>query len=182
MEQAAPAETLCEVCAKATARKGDLLCGDCSRAFTLTLDLLRRHPDIDATDLDRMREVFQWRVQKTEAAKVTQNEPGVLGTENVLSAVPSVLQREQTRAGTTCEVCAKPLAETDYLLCSDCSRAFTIVLDLIRESAPLVQTWLDAHPELTAEDLDRIREVFTWRSSRMGPGKPKAQVDITVTS
>jgi len=182
MEQVAPAETLCEVCAKATARKDDLLCGDCSRAFTLMLDLIRRHPEVDATDLDRMREVFRWRVGKTEAAKVTQIEPGVHDAENVLSVSPSVLPREQIRARTTCEVCAKPLVEVDQLLCSDCSRAFTIVLDLLRESAPLVQSWLDARPELAAEDLDRIREVFTWRSSRMGPGKPKAQVDVTVAS
>lgn len=178
MEQAAPAGALCEVCAKATARKGDLLCGDCSRAFTLMLDLLRRHPEIDATDLDRMREVFQWRVGKTGAPTVSQIEAGVRDEESVLSVAP-VLPREQTKA--TCEVCAKPLVETGSLLCSDCSRAFAIVLDLLRESAPLVQSWLDAHPKLTAEDLSRIREVFTWRS-RMGLGKPKAQVDITVTS
>jgi hypothetical protein len=180
MEQGAPAETLCEVCAKATARKGDLLCGDCSRAFTLMLDLLRRHPEVDATDLDRMRQVFHWRSEKTGAPIAAQIEAGIRNKESVLSAPPQGLPGEQTK--TACEVCAKPLVETDYLLCSDCSRAFTIVLDLLRESAPLVQGWLDAHPELTAEDLNRIKQVFTWRSNRMGLRKPEAQVDVTATS
>ena len=180
MEQAAPAETLCEVCAKATARKGDLLCGDCSRAFTLMLDLIRRHPEVDATDLNRMIEVFQWRVEKTGAPRVAQIEAGVHDERGVVSVTSTGFPREQTKAA--CEVCASPLTETDHLLCSDCSRAFAIVLDLIRESAPLVQSYLDAHPELTAEDLSRIREVFTWRNSRMGPGKPKARVDVTVSS
>ena len=175
-----PAETLCEVCAKATARKGDLLCGDCSRAFTLMLDLIRRHPEVDATDLDRMREVFQWRVEKTGTPGVTQIEARVHDERGVVSVTSPGLPREQTKAA--CEVCAKPLMETDHLLCSDCSRAFTIVLDLIRESAPLVQSYLDAHPELTAEDLDRMRGVFAWRSRRMGLEKPKARVDVTVTS
>lgn len=179
MEQAPPAGALCEVCDKATARKGDLLCGDCSRAFTLMLDLIRRHPEVDATDLSRMRDVFQWRVEKTAAPKVTQIEAGAYDERGVLSATSPGIAREQTRA--PCEVCAGPLMETDYLLCSDCSRAFAIVLDLIRESAPLVQSYLDAHPELTAEDLDRIRGVFVWRSSRMGAERPKARVDVTVS-
>jgi hypothetical protein len=181
MEQKAAAETLCEVCAKSTARKGDLLCGDCSRAFTLMLDLLRRHPEVDVPDLDRMREVFRWRIEKSGAPVAARMEAGVLSSkEGVLPAPPPGLTREQTKAA--CEVCAKPLVETDYLLCADCSTAFTIVLDLLRESAPLVQGWLDAHTELTAEDLNRIKQVFTWRSSRMGVRRPEAKVGATVTS
>jgi len=180
MEQKAPAETLCEVCAKATARKGDILCGDCSRAFTLMLDLLRRHPDVDVPDLDRMREVLRWRIEKSGALMAAQIEAGVRNKERVLPAVPPSLPLEQTKAA--CEVCAKPLVETDYLLCYDCSRAFTIVLDLLRESTPLVQEWLDAHPELTAEDLNRIKQVFTWRSGRMGLRGPEAKVGAAVTS
>jgi hypothetical protein len=180
MEQEAAAETLCEVCAKATARKGDLLCGDCSRAFTLMLDLLRRHPEVDVPDLDRMREVFRWRIEKSGAPMAARIEAGVRSKEGVLPAASLSLTPEQTKAA--CEVCAKPLVETDYLLCSDCSRAFTIVLDLLRESAPLVQGWLDAHPELTAEDLNRIKQVFTWRSSRMGLRRPEARIGTAVTS
>jgi hypothetical protein len=180
MEQKAAAETLCEVCAKATARKDDLLCGDCSRAFTIMLDLLRRHPEVDVPDLDRMREVFRWRIEKSGRPVAAQIEAGVRNKEGILPAAPPGLRREQTKAA--CEVCAKPLIETDYLLCSDCSRAFTIVLDLLRESAPLVEGWLDAHPELTAEDLNRIKQVFTWRSSRMGLRKPEASVGVARTS
>lgn len=39
MDQAAPARAACEVCAKTVARRCDLLCGDCSRAFTPMLEL-----------------------------------------------------------------------------------------------------------------------------------------------
>jgi hypothetical protein len=171
---------LCEVCAKATARKGDLLCGDCSRAFTLMLDLLRRHPEVDVTDLDRMRQVFHWRIEKSRAPMAAQIEAGIRDKESLLSAAPQGLPREQTK--TACEVCAKPLVQTDYLLCSDCSRALTIVFDLLQESAPLVQGWLDTHPELTAEDLNHIKQVFTWRSDRMGLRKPEAKAGVTFTS
>jgi hypothetical protein len=180
MEREEAAETLCEVCANATARKGDLLCGDCSRAFTLMLDLLHRHPEVNARDLDRMREVFRWRIGKPGASMAALFEVGVRNKEGILPTAPSGLPRGQAKAA--CQVCAKPLAETDYPLCSDCSRAFTIVLDLLRESAPLVQGWLDAHPEITAEDLNRIKQVFTWRSSRIGPTKPEARVGVDATS
>jgi hypothetical protein len=180
MEQAPPAEAPCEVCAKATARKGDLLCGDCSRAFTLMLDLLRRHPEVDAPDLDRMREVLRWRIGKAGASMTAQIKAGVRNEESVFSVAAPGLVRERARAA--CEVCAKPLAETGHVLCSDCSRAFAIVLDLLQESAPLVQGWLDAHPKLTVEDLNRIKQVFTWRSGRMGLRKPEAEVGVTVSS
>jgi hypothetical protein len=143
------------------------------------LDLLRRHPEVDVQDLDRMREVFRWRNEKSVAPLSAQFEAGVRNKEGILPAAPPGLPREQTKA--VCEVCAKPLIETDYLLCSDCSRAFTIVLDLLRESAPLVQGWLDAHPEPTAEDLNRIKQVFMWRSSRMGLRKPQARVGVHMT-
>ena len=120
----------------------------------------------------------QWRIEKTGQPGVTQTEARVHDEERVsLPARPDLL-----RTKTACEVCAKPLVEVDYLLCSDCSRALTILLDLLGESAPLVQSWLDAHSELTPEDLNRIREVFTWRSNRMGLRKPKAQAHVTVTS
>ena len=171
---------MCEVCAKTTARKGDILCGECSRAFTLMLDLLRRHPEVDVPDLDRMREVFRWRIEKSGAPRAMQIEARVRNKEGILPAAPPSLPPMQSKGA--CEVCAKPLVETDYLLCSDCSRAFTIVLDLLRESAPLVQERLDAHPELTTEDLNRIKQVFNWRSGRMGLGRPEARVGAAVTS
>lgn len=72
-----------------------------------------------------------------------------------------------------CEVCTKPLAETDYLLCADCSRAFTIVLKLLRESSPTMQSSLETRPELTADDLNRVKEVFKWQSARIGLREPQ---------
>jgi hypothetical protein len=75
-----------------------------------------------------------------------------------------------------CEVCAKPLTETDCLLCPDCSRAFTIALELLRESKPIIQNWLDAHPELTTDDLSRVSEAFKWGSKKIGLGKANHEV------
>jgi hypothetical protein len=55
---------ICEVCAAATARRDDLLCPECSYAFTLMLELLHGHPDVDVKDLERIRRVFEWRIRK----------------------------------------------------------------------------------------------------------------------
>jgi len=60
----------------------------------------------------------------------------------------------------TCEVCAKPLAEREFLLCPDCSHAFTIGLETLHDSGPTLESWLDKHPELTPGEVNRIREVF----------------------
>jgi hypothetical protein len=59
-------ETACAVCANALERNEDLLCGDCSRAFTLMLELMRYHPEIDAKDLARIKDVFEWRTKRLE--------------------------------------------------------------------------------------------------------------------
>jgi hypothetical protein len=55
---------MCEVCATALARRDDILCPDCSRAFTLLLELLRGHPELAGEDLARIRQVFEWRMHK----------------------------------------------------------------------------------------------------------------------
>ena len=55
---------ICEVCAAATARRDDLLCPECSYAFTLMLELLHGHPDVDVKDLELIRRVFEWRMRK----------------------------------------------------------------------------------------------------------------------
>ena len=81
-------------------------------------------------------------------------------------------------AASVCEVCNKPLAETDYLLCADCSRAFTIVLELLSESKPVTQNWLNTHPELTSDDLNRANEVFKWRNKKMGLGKANSEITV----
>ena len=55
---------ICEVCAAATTRRDDLLCPECSYAFTLMLELLHGHPDVDIKDLELIRRVFEWRMGK----------------------------------------------------------------------------------------------------------------------
>jgi len=57
-------EVSCEVCGGAPARKDDLLCPDCSRAFVLMLELLHNHPELDVEDLRRIKDVFEWRMSK----------------------------------------------------------------------------------------------------------------------
>ena len=57
-------DAICEVCATATARRDDLLCPECSYAFTLMLELLHGHPDVDVKDLELIRRVFEWRMRK----------------------------------------------------------------------------------------------------------------------
>ena len=92
MEQAAPAGALCEVCAKATARKGDLLCGDCSCAFTLMLELLHGHPDVDVADVDSIKEVYEWRMRKKGLLPA---EPEVEDEKRILTEALALLRRKQ---------------------------------------------------------------------------------------
>jgi len=61
----------CEVCAKPLDRVGDLLCGDCSHAFTVMLELLHTHPEIAANDIERIKEVFEWRLKKIRPMEAT---------------------------------------------------------------------------------------------------------------
>jgi hypothetical protein len=68
---------MCEVCAAALARRDDILCMDCSRAFTLTLELLRAHPELAGEDLDRIKRVFEWRMQKVRLAAIPASSTGV---------------------------------------------------------------------------------------------------------
>jgi hypothetical protein len=171
MEEAPPA--LCEVCGKAMARRGDLLCGDCSRAFTLMLDLLHRHPGIEGKDLERIKEVFEWRTKETgELLQPETMEISAKGEHREVKSPVSPQDLLHQQTGRVCDVCEKPLTQSDRLLCTDCSRAFTFVMELLRESAPLVQSRLEDHPELTVDDLKRIRDVFNWRSGKIGLRKP----------
>jgi len=61
----------CEVCSKLLDRAGDLLCGDCTHAFTVMLELLRIHPEIATSDLERIKEVFEWRLKKFRPMEAT---------------------------------------------------------------------------------------------------------------
>jgi hypothetical protein len=55
----------CEVCRKAPASRDDILCLECSRMYTILLDLLSAHPELAAEDLERLKELFDWRMQKS---------------------------------------------------------------------------------------------------------------------
>jgi len=92
MGEAASAGAVCEVCAKSVPRRDDLLCSDCSRAFTLMLELLHGHPEVDVEDLDRIRDLFQWRMRKKG---LLPSRPEVQEEERVLLAALSALRRKQ---------------------------------------------------------------------------------------
>jgi len=62
-KDAAPSPT-CEVCGKAQARRDDILCGECSRAYMILLKVLYDYPELAVGDLERVGEVFQWRMRK----------------------------------------------------------------------------------------------------------------------
>ena len=95
MDDVAANRPVCEVCAKAVARRGDLLCNECSRAFTIMLELIHGHPEVDVEDLDRIKEVFEWRMRKKG---LTRSRPEVQEEERVLSAALSVVRRKHASA------------------------------------------------------------------------------------
>jgi len=97
MEMRAAEGPVCEVCAKDVARRGDLLCGDCSYAFTVMLEILHGHPEVDVQDLDRVRQVFEWRMKKK---RLVSSQPEVQEEEKTLLAALSVLRRKQAGAAT----------------------------------------------------------------------------------
>jgi len=57
----------CEACSKAPAKFDDILCIDCSRAYSLLHDLLDEDPRLAKEDLDRIREVYEWWSKKIQA-------------------------------------------------------------------------------------------------------------------
>jgi hypothetical protein len=57
-------DAACEVCGTGTPKQGGMLCADCSYAFTVLLELLHGHPDIEIKDLERIKRVFEWRMNK----------------------------------------------------------------------------------------------------------------------
>lgn len=95
MDEVAPGRAVCEVCGKSLAGREDLLCGDCSRAFTLMLELLHGHPEVDLEDIDRIKQVFEWRMRKKG---LTPSTPEIQEEEKVLSAALSVLRRKEACA------------------------------------------------------------------------------------
>lgn len=85
--------------------RGDLLCNDCSRAFTIMLGLIHGHPEVDVEDLDRIKQVFEWRMRKKG---LLPSIPEVQEEERVLSAALSVLRRKQASAAQQPEISAGP--------------------------------------------------------------------------
>jgi hypothetical protein len=76
-------------------RRDDLLCPECSYAFTLMLELLHGHPDVDIKDLELIRRVFEWRMRKL-GREVSQ--PEVIEEEKKLSSVLSLRNRPNVGA------------------------------------------------------------------------------------
>ena len=55
-----------------------------------------------------------------------------------------------------CEACGKTEARKDDILCSDCAYYYKILRDLT-----------DEHPELAVDSLDRIKQIFEWRTKKI---------------
>jgi hypothetical protein len=81
---------VCEVCGSGTARRDDLLCPDCSYAFTLMLELLHGHPDVEIKDIERIRRVFEWRMRKMGLAPT---QPQAIDEKGKLSSALSLSRR-----------------------------------------------------------------------------------------
>ncbi len=56
----------CEACGKGPAKLDDILCVDCSRAYGLLRDLLDEVPHLEMEDLDRIKDIFEWRMKKLQ--------------------------------------------------------------------------------------------------------------------
>jgi len=53
---------MCEACNRAPAKLEDILCEDCSHYYMIMLDLLAEDPEA----LEKLKEVFDWRMKKTQ--------------------------------------------------------------------------------------------------------------------
>jgi hypothetical protein len=57
---------VCEACGKAQARPGDILCTDCAYYYSILRDLIDEHPELAVNELDRLKDIFQWREKKIQ--------------------------------------------------------------------------------------------------------------------
>jgi hypothetical protein len=57
---------LCEACGKSQARYGDILCSDCAHYYAILRELMSQHPDLAVNELDRLKEIFQWREKEDQ--------------------------------------------------------------------------------------------------------------------
>jgi hypothetical protein len=85
----------CEVCGAGTRKRDDMLCPDCSYAFTVLLELLHGHPDIEIKDLERIRRVFEWRMRKLGLAAP---QPETVEEQKRLSSTLSVRSKRTAEA------------------------------------------------------------------------------------
>jgi hypothetical protein len=69
------------------------------------LGLIHGHPEVDVEDLDRIKQVFEWRMRKKG---LLPSIPEVQEEERVLSAALSVLRRKQASAAQQPEISAGP--------------------------------------------------------------------------
>jgi hypothetical protein len=72
-----------------------LLCPECSYAFTLMLELLHEHPDVDIRDIERIRRVFEWRKRKLG---LVATQPEAIEEEKKLSSALSLRSRRTVDA------------------------------------------------------------------------------------
>jgi hypothetical protein len=68
------------------------------------LELIHGHPEVEVEDLDRIKQVFEWRMRKKG---LTRARPEVQEEEKALSAVLS-LRRKQASAAQHPEISAAP--------------------------------------------------------------------------
>lgn len=64
-------EMKCEACRKAPAKRDDILCLDCTRAYSILMELLSENPDLASEDLSRIKEIYEWYVKRTETAPIS---------------------------------------------------------------------------------------------------------------
>jgi len=61
---------ICEACGEAQAKRDDILCLDCSRAYGILVDLLTDHPGLGGKDLRRIVEMYEWYAKKKQATLI----------------------------------------------------------------------------------------------------------------
>ena len=60
-------DIVCEACGKASAKRDDILCLDCSRAYRILMDLFAEYPNLADADIGRIMKIYEWYSKKTEA-------------------------------------------------------------------------------------------------------------------
>jgi hypothetical protein len=61
---------ICEVCGKAPVKLDDILCLECSRAYSMLHELLDYFPNLEKEDLTRIKDIFEWRTKKIQTIPI----------------------------------------------------------------------------------------------------------------